>query len=165
MTQSDADQLIDFYQLAQHIEGGFFREDFKSDVVLPGGVLGKEGPRSLITTCYYLLKRGDRSIFHRLASDEMWIFLKGGPVDFFEIDPCGRLHTSQLGPEVRLGQQLKHLVKKGHWFGVLPQASTEYAFFSAIVFPGFEYVDWEKGEKQHLKTLCSEAHTIIDRLT
>jgi len=163
MYRPKVQEIIDKFQLQAHIEGGYFREDYKSEVIIPDAVTGK-GERSLITTCYYLIPNGERSIFHRLASDELWNFFCGGAVDFYEIDANGILTTTVIGPDIK-NHQLKHLVKKGTWFGVLPHATTEYSFFSAMVFPGFEYADWEKGDPQFLKKLCPDAENLIDLLT
>jgi hypothetical protein len=112
-----------------------------------------------------LIPKGERSIFHKLASVEIWNFLCGDPVDFYEIDPEGHLTHRVLGTDIKAGQELKHSVKPHTWFGVLPQDRTEYAFFSAIVFPGFEFADWEPGNRIHLKKLCPQATFLIDRLT
>ncbi len=157
-------EIVKAFQLQPHIEGGYFSEDFKSDMILPSSFTGR-GERAIITTCYYLIPKGERSIFHKLAADEIWTFLCGGPVDFYEISPDGLLTHTIVGPNFLQNQQLKRLVKKETWVGVIPQAQTEYAFFSAIVFPGFDYADWEKGEKSFLKTLCPNGQSIIDQLT
>jgi predicted cupin superfamily sugar epimerase len=156
--------IIEKYNLIHHPEGGYFREDFKSEIELPDHIT-KRGSRSLITTCYYLIPKGERSIFHKLTSVEIWNFLCGDPVDFYEIDAEGHLTHSVLGTNINAGQELKHLVKPHTWFGVLPQDGTEYAFFSAIVFPGFEFEDWEPGNRTYLKKLCPQASFLIDRLT
>ena len=164
MDKISAKDLIEKYNLIHHVEGGYFKEDFKSKLQIPNSITGR-GERSLITTCYYLIPKGERSIFHKLASDEIWNFLIGGPVDFYEIDSQGVFTHTILGPDVRSGQQLKHLVKPNTWFGVLPREGTEYAFFSAIVFPGFEFADWEPGNRKFLKKLCPQATLLIDQLT
>ena len=164
MQNLTAQEIIKRFHLEPHLEGGYFREDYKSEIVLPGSVTGK-GDRSIITTCYYLIPKGERSIFHRLFSDEIWYFLFGGAVNFFEIDDSGKMTTTVLGPDLRKNQVLKHLVKKGAWFGVLPRDGTDYAFFSAIVYPGFEYADWEKGDRDFLQKICPEAVETIKLLT
>ena len=159
-----AQDIIDRFKLQAHIEGGYFKEDFKSEIILPTDITGR-GNRSLFTTCYYLIPKGDRSIFHKLAFDELWNFFCGGPVDFYEISEKGELTHTILGPDLCENQHCKHLVKKGTWFGVLPREGTEFAFFSAIVFPGFEYADWEKGDREFLKKLAPHASEIINKLT
>lgn len=163
MDNLTAEMIIEKYKLEPHIEGGHFREDFKSEIMLPDSVT-KKGERSLITTCYYLIKNGERCIFHRLSSDEIWNFFCGGPVNFYEIDPNGNLSTIVFGPHAQ-DHHLKHFVKRGNWFGVLPHENTDFAFFTAIVVPGFDYADWEKGDREHLTRLCPQAKEIIHLLT
>lgn len=165
MSSPTVEQLIQNFQLVPHVEGGYFREDFKSEIWLPKEITGRGGDRSFLTTCYYLLGQGDRSIFHRLKSDEIWHFYSGGPIDMYEIDAQGCLTKIVLGSDVAHGHQFKHLVKRNTWFGVLPQKETEYAFFGATVFPGFEFDDWEKGDKEFLINLCPKAAEIIRKLT
>lgn len=162
-TFPSVEEIIEKYDLEPHVEGGYFKEDFKSEIILPNEVT-KKGKRSLITSCYYLIPQGERSIFHKLTSDEIWNFHVGGPVDVYEINDKGNLTITTLGPDIHLGQSIKHFVKKGTWFGVLPHPGTDYAFFTAIVAPGFEFDDWEKGDPKFLKNLCPEASKIIERL-
>lgn len=163
MNSYSVEDIIKKFELQSHIEGGHFREDHKSDIVI-SNPNSENSKRSLLTTCYYLIPKGERSIFHRLTSDEIWNFFCGGPVDLFEIDSQGNLTVAVLGPDI-INHELKHLVKRGNWFGVLPREGTEYAFFTAIVTPGFEFDDWEKGDPVALKKLCPKAAEIIDLLT
>lgn len=157
----EVEELIKLYDLQPHIEGGYFREDFKSEQTLST----PQGTRSFLTTCYYLLTEGSRSIFHKLTSDEIWNFCLGGPVDLYEIDDSGLLKVTTLGQDVRKGHIVKHLVRRNTWLAALPKTGTSYAFMSLFVFPGFEFTDWEKGEPEVLKALCPSASKIIDRLT
>jgi uncharacterized protein len=159
-----AQDIISKFQLQPHIEGGYFKEDYKSEMIIPKAVTGT-GDRAIITTCYYLIPKGERSIFHKLASDEIWNFFCGGPVDFYEIDAKGNLTSNVLGPDINNNHLLKYHIKKNTWFGVLPQKDTDFAFFTAIVFPGFEFDDWEKGDRDFLTNLCPQATDIIKKLT
>lgn len=156
--------IIDKYNLESHIEGGYFREYYKSEIVI-ANPSNPTNNRSLLTSCFYLIPKGERSIFHKLTSDEIWNFHLGGAVDCYEIDHLGNLTITTLGPNIHANQQITHLVKKGTWFGVLPHEGTEFAFFSALVAPGFDFEDWEKGDREFLKKLCPSISTIIDQLT
>lgn len=157
----EVEELIKLYDLQPHIEGGYFREDFKSEQTLST----PQGTRSFLTTCYYLLTEGSRSIFHKLTSDEIWNFCLGGPVDLYEIDETGRLTVTTMSQDIRKGHTFKHLVKCNTWFGAVPQKGTDFAFFACYVYPGFEFTDWEQGDPEILKALCPSASDIIDRLT
>lgn len=160
----EAQEIISKYELQPHIEGGYFKEDFKSDIIIPKEFTNNT-KRSLATTCYYLLTHADRSIFHKLTSDEIWNFYCGGPIDIFEIDAQGVLKKTTLGADMAEGQKFKHLVKRNTWFGALPQPQTLYTFLGCCVFPGFEFDDWEKGNPVFLKQLSPDSTEIIDLLT
>lgn len=159
------EEIIAKLDLQPHIEGGYFREDFKSDIMLPGDLLDKEGNRSIITTCYYLLSQGQKSIFHKMTSEEIWYFCSGGPIELFEISEEGVLKKTVLGPEISKGQHPKVHIHKNTWFAASPCKKTEYALMSCVVFPGFEFVDWEQGDPVYLKKISPDSADIIDLLT
>ena len=157
--------IVRQYSMEPHMEGGYFKEDFRSELMIPGHIVEKHEARAILTTCYYLVPKGERSIFHRLSSDEIWNLLLGGPIDGYEITPHGKLNHIIFGNDLAKGEYLKFLVKKGNWFGVLSRNNVDYSLFSAIVYPGFEYSDWERGDPKNLKRLCPEAENIINLLT
>lgn len=162
---STVKEIIKKFDLQPHIEGGYFREDFKSAITLPGDLLDKEENRSIVTTCYYLLAQGQKSIFHKITSDEIWYFCSGGPIELFEINEKGNLKKTILGAEISKGQYPKMHVCKNTWFAATPCKETEYALMSCVVFPGFEFVDWEQGDPVYLKKISPDSSDIIDLLT
>ncbi len=88
--------LIEALRLAPHPEGGHYREVFRSaDVVEPRD---GRGPRSALTTIYYLLRAGERSRWHRVASDEVWHLYEGDGLELWLAAPDGSALT-----RVRLG--------------------------------------------------------------
>jgi len=94
-------------KMESHIEGGYFKEDCKSDMKMPDPITGKED-RAIFTTCYYLLPQGQRSIFHRLlSSDEIWSYQKGDPIILFEIQENGEFIKTLIGPDLHRGHKLK----------------------------------------------------------
>jgi uncharacterized protein len=66
-----------------HPVGGYFRQTYRSDVVLGRGALPVEftGVRAASTAIYFLLEGKNFSAFHRLRSDEIWHFYAGEPPD------------------------------------------------------------------------------------
>jgi predicted cupin superfamily sugar epimerase len=83
--------------LIPHPEGGFYREIFKSPHRVRRELPGPA--RAAVTAIYYLLAAGQRSRWHRVASDEQWTFLDGDPIELFTASPDGsRLTTVSLGP-------------------------------------------------------------------
>jgi uncharacterized protein len=88
---ADAQYWIDQLKLKPHPEGGFFRESYRSSVVIPEPALPAtfRGPRTASTAIYFLLAGEDFFALHRLAADEVWHFYAGSRLLVHTIDPNG----------------------------------------------------------------------------
>jgi hypothetical protein len=144
-TPTTAAQWITRFELQPHPEGGFYRELFRSRTIAvtryPDGA-----PRAGLTTILFLLKRGQLSRWHRVASDESWHFHAGAPLELLTIDmPVG------LAPEVRIDrQQIERrrlgprqpvlTVVAGAWQAAVSLGA--YTLVSCSVGPGFEFDDF-----------------------
>lgn len=135
--------------LEPHPEGGYFRETWRSELVLPGEVLTPShgGERNAGTSILYLLPSGERSARHRVASDELWLFQAGDPLDLRIEDPdSGQERRVRLG--LGEGQQLQALVPAGWWQsagGVDGEAG--YTLVGCVVVPGFDFADFEMADE------------------
>src|SRR5690606_5336550 len=80
-------------QLTQHVEGGAFREIYRSDISLPQKTLtaAHKGARNASTSIYFLLEYGEFSALHRIASDEIWHHYDGAALCIYEITADGML--------------------------------------------------------------------------
>ena len=65
----DAATVIELLDLAPHPEGGHFRETWRDEPVA--------GERGAGTAIYFLLAEGERSHWHRVDADEVWLFHGG----------------------------------------------------------------------------------------
>ena len=133
-----AAQLIEQLGLQPHPEGGHYREVFRS----PQAVRTDDarGPRSALTTIDFLLLRGQFSAWHRVASDEVWHLLEGGPLRLWLMAPGGgRCEHVDLAP-VSAGSRPRHTVPAGWWQAAEPLA--EFAYVGATVGPGFDFADF-----------------------
>ena len=142
----NAEELIEFYGLEKHPEGGYFRESYRA----PDTVTVGRGERNSFTAIYFLLKAGDRSRLHRIKSDEVWHFYEGGPITVAQIEPDGRVQYTIMGKDAASGQKLQHAVPAGCWFGAFPCAGTEFSLTGCTVAPGFDFTDFELGERAAL---------------
>ncbi len=86
-----ADDIIRLLQLQPHpVEGGFFRETYRSTATLPASALpAHNAQRSVSTAIYYLLKPGHVSELHVLPGDEVFHFYLGSPVRMLQLWPDG----------------------------------------------------------------------------
>ena len=134
-----AAQLITTLALSPHPEGGYFRELHRSALVVDPWDDRPE--RAALTTIYFLLTSGQVSRWHRVASDEVWHFLEGDPLELHEADPAfARVVTRILGP---LGDAVEpvHVVEAGRWQAA--RSTGEYTLVGCTVGPGFDFADFE----------------------
>lgn len=136
----DASHLVAALGLAPHPEGGFYRETFRSPVVVPTA----RGPRAASTAIYYLLPAGARSARHRVASDEAWHHYAGDPLELTVEHLDGRREVLVLGPEVAAGQRPQAVVPAGAWQAARPLGD-RFALCGCTVAPGFDFADFELG--------------------
>ncbi len=121
--------------LARHPEGGWYRETWRHAQTLDTPV----GPRPLATSVSFLLLGGEVSRWHRVASDELWLWQGGGAV---------RLTVGGAGPapveaeSVELSTGGQYLVPAGVWQTARP-ATERAALVGCIVSPGFDFADFE----------------------
>ena len=158
-----ADQLISQLNLQPHPkEGGFFRETYRAvdNVSVPR----YSGNRSASTAIYYLLKPGTFSALHRLASDEIFHFYLGSPVRMIQLSGAGGKEIV-LGQDLSRGQQLQVFVPQGVWQGSLMEPGGDFALLGCTVAPGFDYADYEHGQREELLRQYPEHAEMIRRLT
>ena len=133
-------ELLD---LAPHPEGGWYRETWRSG---PESVPhGYPGPRAAATVIYFLLTPGEESAWHRVRSDEVWLWHCGGPLIMLDggdgDQPAVETDVVTLGPELIAGQVPQHVIPGGHWQAARPAASSE-VLVSCVVAPGFDFDDF-----------------------
>ncbi|MBI1830613.1 MAG: cupin domain-containing protein [Planctomycetes bacterium] len=161
-----ADELIRQLGLTPHPkEGGFFRETYRAAESLAPLPTRYAGPRSASTAIYYLLTPNTFSAIHRLQSDEIFHFYLGDPIRMLQLDPAGNGRTIVLGPDILHGQELQVVVPRGIWQGSCLEPGGAFALLGCTVAPGFEYVDYEAGDRQTLLTQYPAFADLIRRLT
>ena len=161
----DAEYWIRALALEPHPEGGYFRETYRSaERILPAALPARyTGERSVSTAIHYLLRPGDRSRLHRLRADEVWHLYDGGPLTLHLFHPDGRYGPLVLGRDRIRGESLQQVVPHGTWFGA--EASAEYALVGCTVAPGFDYEDFELGDRESLLEQYPQHRELVLRLT
>jgi len=181
---------IHHLQLLPHPEGGYYRQTYRSDLLLPKSALpgAFSGDRVASTAIYFLLDQHNFSAFHRLPSDEMWHFYLGSPLIVHVIDADGHYSEIRLGADPDAGEVFQATVKAGCWFASQLAARAESAPHSLIepatrdqsaaredapqfsvvgctVAPGFDFADFELARRADLIRLHPDHQTLITSLT
>ena len=185
-----AHELAATLGLEPHPEGGFFLETYRAGET----VATPHGDRPLSTAIIFLITAESISHLHRLTSDELWVFQGGLPLELVTIAGGGTAHVRVLGDLEEVVDGRDHatppsaetpvglpsgveewlpqaLVPAGSWQGArlaggphLP-ASRAWALVSCIVSPGFEYEDFELGERDALLAAYPEHAEIVTAFT
>jgi predicted cupin superfamily sugar epimerase len=147
-----ADDVMRLLQLQPHpVEGGFFRETYRSATTLPKTALPDHGgDRSVSTAIYYLLKSGHVSELHVLPGDEVFHFYLGSPVRMLQLWPDGTGKEVTLGPDLAAGQLPQLIVPGGVWQGTRLLGSGGFALLGCTVAPGFDYADYRSAARAEL---------------
>lgn len=161
-----AEYWIEHLQLQPHPEGGYYRETYRSrEEIAPEGLPARfKGYRSASTAIHFLLTQKDRSLFHRIKSDEVWHFHYGDPLNIYVLTERG-LITYRLGDDLTKGEALQIVVKANHWFGAATSNDGKYTLVSCTVAPGFDFQDFEIAERNQLLREFPDEKEIIIRLT
>jgi uncharacterized protein len=143
------------------IEGGSFRQTWISadSQLLP------RGRRAAGTAIYYLLETGTFSEMHRLASDEIFHFYLGDPVEMLQLFPDRRSAVFTLGQDLTAGQHVQLVVPAGVWQGTRLVEGGKLALLGCTVSPGFDYADYESGNYADLAARWPDQAERIRKLT
>lgn len=167
MNGRDARYWIENLGLEAHPEGGYFRQTYKAELVVPKAALpaGFAAARAASTAIYFLLEGKNFSAFHRLRSDEVWHFYAGDPLVVHVIEPEGRYFSILLGHDPEAGQVLQAVVPAGCWFASHVEDWQSFAVVGCTVAPGFDFGDFEMGKRQELVRIYPQHQALIERLT
>jgi predicted cupin superfamily sugar epimerase len=98
--------------------------------------LDERSARSALTTIYFLLTKGQYERWHRVATDEVWHFYEGDPLELYWIDQRDVVHREVLGTDIPNVRPMC-VVPAGCWQAARPLG--EFSFVGIDVAPGFEF--------------------------
>ncbi len=157
-----ADQIKSLLHLEPHpVEGGWFRRTYTS----AGSVELPRGMRAQGTAIYYLLETGTFSEMHVLASDEIFHFYLGDPVEMLQLHLDGRSAVFTLGPDLAAGQHVQLVVPAGVWQGTRLVDGGKVALLGCTVTPGFDFADYVSGSYAELAAKWPAEAERIRKLT
>ncbi|MGK7395807.1 MAG: cupin domain-containing protein [Candidatus Cyclobacteriaceae bacterium M3_2C_046] len=166
--KESAEFWINHLNLNKHPEGGYFREVYRGEQIIPENTLsaGYQGPRNVSTSIYFLLEGKDFSAFHRIKSDETWHFYVGSALEIYQLEDTNRNYSKiVLGTEVLNQQQLQYTIPRNHWFAARVVDPDGFSLVGCTVAPGFDFADFELAESGQLIKHFPQQEALIVRLT
>lgn len=128
----NADQLIEILNLMPHPEGGWYRQTWACDT--PGRATG--------TAIYFLLKRSERSHWHRVDATEIWHYYAGAPLILsVSNDEIGPRTDHTLGPDLAGGASPQIIVPAHQWQSA--RSTGDWTLVGCTVSPGFQFEGFE----------------------
>ena len=112
--------------LQAHPEGGWYRETWRGPEVVG---------RATGTAILFLLARGERSHWHRVDADEIWLWHAGAPLVLSMGQTAAATH--RLGPDVLAGDRPQIVVPAGWWQAAV--TTGDWTLVSCTVSPGFRF--------------------------
>jgi len=165
MTADEIKKLLQLEPL--RVEGGFFRETYRSrwnvtEEYLPEGT---RGSRSIGTAIYFMLTPDTFSALHRMPGTEIFHFYLGDPVVMLQLQRDGKSQTITLGSDLAAGQRPQVVVRGHVWQGSRLAPGGKWALMGTTMSPGFDYADFELGNREQLITQYPDAEERIRRYT
>ena len=123
------------------VEGAFYASTYVSGLVAVGG----DGPAGTAIVGLYCDDPLSRSLFHRLAFDEVWHFYAGDPMRLVLLHPDGSSEDVTLGADVLGEERVQYVVPAGTWQAGELVPGGEWSFFGCTMAPGFTPTSFEGG--------------------
>ena len=114
--------LINLHKMLPHPEGGYYVEVYKS---------------ANVTQIYYLLKKNQKSHWHRLKKNEILHFYSGSPLIIYTSKNGKEFETNIIGSK----GNFIFIVKKHTWFSM--KSTGLYSLIGCTVAPAFKFGDLE----------------------
>ena len=129
-----AAEIIAALNLEPHPEGGWYRETWRAEA--------KADERPSGTAIYYLLEKGQRSHWHRVDADEIWLYHAGDPLSLsIAATDAGPVTTRTLGTDLANAQSPQIIIPAIHWQSAEPLGA--FTLVSCTVSPGFRFEGFE----------------------
>lgn len=159
--------IIEKLSLQLHPEGGYFREVYRStDEIKKDGLPDRyKKDRNSGTSIYYMLEGEQFSSFHKLKSDETWHFYIGSPIILHLISREGEYSKIVLGQKILEDELLQFTIINGTWFAAEVKDKKSYSLVGCTVYPGFDFEDFEMGDKKKLFKQFPQHKELIDKFT
>jgi predicted cupin superfamily sugar epimerase len=140
------------------VEATLFAQTYRSEAMTGSG-----GPAGSAGIGLYCSDPASRSLFHRLAFDEVWHFYGGDPIRLVLLHPDGSDEEVVLGDPLE-GHRAQTVVPAGVWqAGELVPGGT-WGLFGVTMAPGFTGTCFEGGKVEELLATHPGRAADIERL-
>jgi predicted cupin superfamily sugar epimerase len=164
-----ADEVKKLLALQPHPrEGGWYVRTYEAAETVDAAAFGDaryNGERRTGTAIYYLLEPDTFSEMHRLKSDEVFHFYAGDAVEMLQLMEDGGGRTVVIGNDLAAGERPQVVVEREVWQGSRLVKGGRWALLGCTVSPGFEFEDYESGERAALSNGWPEFAEMIAALT
>jgi len=154
-------EIVERLGLQEHPEGGFYKETYRSNQTIE---TDKNVYRNISTAIYFLLENENKSLFHRIKSDELWFFHQGEALEIVFIKE-GVLNTIILGNNLENGEVVQTTIPANTWFASRVKNLKGYSFVSCTVAPGFDFADFELAKREDLINEFPNLKETIEKFT
>ncbi|MDY8134041.1 cupin domain-containing protein [Aquimarina sp. 2201CG5-10] len=160
-------EIVDKLKLSPHPEGGYYKEIYRSNEVIPQETLGAKftGDRNYCTGIYFLLTSENFSAFHRIKQDEIWHYYGGSSLYVHVIDLNGKYMRHAVGMNLDQGEVPQLTVPAGCWFASSVKNENDYSLVGCTVSPGFDFDDFELAESKELIVQFPDHKDLIKQYT
>ena len=132
-----ARDIIRLLGMKPHPEGGHYVETFRDPKV--------SANRPVSTAIYFLLRRGERSHWHKVDAAETWHFYGGDPLQL-RLSRYGEgTDVRVLGPNLFTGERPQLVVPAGVWQAA--ESLGDWSLVGCTVAPGFRFEGFEMAPK------------------
>jgi predicted cupin superfamily sugar epimerase len=149
-----ADEVKIRFGLVPHPrEGGWYVRTYESGEAVSSSCFADgryEGDRLTGTAIYYLLSPHTFSEMHCLKSDEIFHFYAGDTVEMLQLAPGEAGRRVLLGNDLGADSDPQVAVRRGVWQGSRLVPGGRWALLGCTVSPGFEFADYESGDREEL---------------
>ena len=135
-TEPSVPEMIASLDLSAHREGGYFRETYRADIM----VSTADGSRPASTAILYLLTKPEPSRFHRLKSDELWLYHAGALAEMVLLKPIEQLARGRSRQNAGPAAPEHQVIGPGSPYGLVPAGW----WVAARTITG-EEADWGSG--------------------
>jgi predicted cupin superfamily sugar epimerase len=165
-------QIIEWFQLQPNIaEGGYFAGTYQSATSVPvsdstGSAKGE--PLSICSAIYYFLEADTCSVIHKVATDMIYHFYSGDPVEMLLLYPANSVKRYEIcffSNDIAAGAHPMKIIPGGTWLGSRLTPGGSYSLMGVTMAPGFDPKEYAIGQRDDLIKEYPEAKSLIIELT